>query len=44
MFCPQKACMEKGCFSVEEVRPSVITAGMAEIFKLKGKKNPLEKG
>lgn len=44
VFHHQKAFMEKGRFSMDERWPSVITAGTAEIFKLKKKKKTLKRG
>lgn len=43
VFHHQKAFMEKGRFSADERWPSVITAGTAENFKLKGKGKKKEK-
>lgn len=35
---PRRHSWKKGRLAAEEIRPSVITAGTAESFKLKGKK------
>lgn len=40
---PRRHSWKKGRLAAEEIRPSVITAGAAESFKLKGKKKSLQR-
>lgn len=40
---PRRHSWKKGRLAAGEIRPSVITAGAAESFKLKGKKKSLQR-